>query len=530
MFQQDNWLDLEANELGFYKLNSATVERICKLLPTQRDRYEACLIHRSWQPGATSALWQDPEFRHPDSFKLFLAAVTSSKRSALAVRRLSLCVRDADSLTAFQPVLKSKVERHTQQDIFLSNPKLILHMARQCEKLQSLRIYGWRIEPQLLEQLAGILPELQEIVLIGANDAFRDERRFRLSAVLPKLKKLCFDGDFLINPRLAMTISNRCQNLRSLQMSLKGMAKEALDRLCLSDLHLEQLTLTDAAPMHDSHVAQVLESFKGLREFCLHGTINVTSNVISNALSRCPRLTKLEIRADVNSLSSRQRPTRSSTWRHQYTPLRVLLLENLILPDNVLMKVASLCPDLVIFGLLNCSQATDVGVGEICRLANHLRELYLIGCSKVGQATLEDIMDCRMREAIRQIHIENCGELDPTTIYKLCGACADHNLRLVRLVGYESLQNTIIGKFADRNTSTLNQITIDQQNIDALANIDAHAEPELMMLPKNRYLTGEHIVLLSKELGIDLRTLENILDKVQVFVEQVICSFDLGLN
>src|SRR4051794_2655909 len=95
------------------RLKSSIIQRICRYLHSQQDRFNACLISRRWSPAAIDVLWESPIFPRPRTFSEFEAAVTLSREAnrnllteplALRVRRLNLVFEDDCYPTVFIPV------------------------------------------------------------------------------------------------------------------------------------------------------------------------------------------------------------------------------------------------------------------------------------------------------------------------------------------------------------------------------------------------------------------------------------------
>lgn len=74
---------------------------------------------------------------------------------------------------------------------------------------------------------------------------------------------------------------------------------------------------------------------------------------------------------------------------------------------------------------------------------------------------------------------------------------------------------SVIGRYAAVVHYDTNSITLDQQAIMRIAELDVYQHRDLMPTLQNQYLTGEHIVLLSKELGISLTRLVEAIERVQ---------------
>lgn len=523
IYEDNSWtssaFDWTNDTPGFLRLYHPIMERICRYLSSPQDLFQLCLVHSIWSTAATGVLWEAPQFRSPQSFDRFLATVRASKRSALAVKRLSLCVRDEDQPTVFEPIARSDSPRHNQnKNNVLTNPKLILLLARLCERLKELQIYGWHMEPMMIEQLAGMLPELESIAIIGNNTA--QDGPFVLKSILPRIKQLRLDGHFALTPQFTGTLSHRCHMLRSLQISIGQVQQETLAALCSGSLNLHELILTHAKPALDVHIERVLKSFRTLRRFCLHGNLYATANVINMAIAVCSQLTSLEIRADENALL---RKDQKLSWtRTPVSPLRRLVVENMVLPDVIMRGVASACPSLETLGLKNCLEVSDASMEQICYGAPRLNTFHAIKCENITQLTLQYITQSSVYKTIRQIHMEHCGIVEPKAVYALCCAAAEHNLSRLRFIGYENVATSVIGGHAMELPTcdqwVPEQITFDKEAIRNVAEIDSSTVPELMVTPEGRYLSGEEIIALAEKLEMAVHTLVEAMAAVQVCI------------
>ncbi|KAF7728773.1 hypothetical protein EC973_005611 [Apophysomyces ossiformis] len=510
--------DLSISEQESLNLPQPVIDKICQFLPTQRDLYEACLINRTWREAATAVLWRSPQLRDPERFKQFYNCCRMSKRAALSVREISLCIQDAVVKTVFLPIAKADLPRHDMKTNMLSHPDLVQAYARQCEQLTSITMYGWRLQPSHLEQLAVMLNRLTSIELIGSNP--NPSQPFALSIILPRLERLILDGRFWLTPHFLGLFSSRATRLRVLQISLADMEEECLRRLCTGRLDLHELTLTDAVPITDIIVRRVVQAFPNLRKLCLTGCNKVTDESILHALISCPHLRDLEIRALPATLQ--QRPDQKLTgldlaagWntvRHKIV-LQRLVLENWGMNDEFMTRMAGKCTRLTTLGLSNCPNLTDRSIvnclGEGCRL--HV--FNTIRCPGLGSDTWAHL---KHGKGLRRIYVELCGELSPKDAYDICCSCP--NLRILDIEGYPEVANCIHRQLAhgeDAASFPDQSLSLNANGIRALANIDPTTDPKLTGLPETRYLTGEHVMHLAKALGIPIAEFEALLDMVQ---------------
>src|SRR2546421_10058480 len=98
---KDNWSrDLEevvtTPNLAL-RLEDKIIIQIAHFLESQQDRYNLCLVNKTWSPAAISVLWSEPIFKTPDSLNLFLQAVKQSKQCASRVLSLNLCAPEENT-------------------------------------------------------------------------------------------------------------------------------------------------------------------------------------------------------------------------------------------------------------------------------------------------------------------------------------------------------------------------------------------------------------------------------------------------
>ncbi|KAI9022226.1 hypothetical protein CLU79DRAFT_751754 [Phycomyces nitens] len=500
-FPNEAWdFEIDTQENSSANLPYSIVKQICRFLPTQHDRYVACFIHPSWLAAATDVLWESPEIRHPDTLPCFVQAVKSSKRSALSVRHLNLCVHDTIYPTLFKPIVHSTLKRHMIKTIPLSNPQIILFLARQCEKLKSLTIYGWNIERTHLEQLAAILGDINSLRIIGNNSNIKQP--FEMITFLPNLTNLTLDGDFVLTQEYTATIASRCHKLVNLQLSLKNVSINALAALCSGQLQLEHLVLTDASELNDGYVTRILGSFPRLSYFGLQGTSGITTEVLNIALTKCSELTTLDIRAN----SFPPTDTKSQPLKH-LLKLRHLLIHNMPVDDSRLTYYVQYIPDLISLGLSR-TEVTDVGITTALSQLEHLQALDLTHCNKITGQIL------KAATRLRQVYLDTCGHFSPSEIYHYALESTPRKLRNMCINGYPKITNVFsnIGSSAPRETNTL---ILDHSGLKRLLNMDISHEPSLMPTPASRNLSGHQIVLLARRLNMSLEAMEAMLDEIQ---------------
>jgi hypothetical protein len=264
---EDFNFDESKEEAPFLSLPNTVMEDICRLLDNTRDKYEACLISRKWSTAAQNVLWERPRFKLPLNFRNFMTTIRDSNKAALLVRDVYLCFLDHQD-TCFKSIVKSNIEKHNSSNNALANPNFMGVIARNCEKLTSLTLYGWRLENIHIESLASMAQNLTSLTIIGANQ--HQQKPLVLNSLLPRLITLRLDSDFGINERWAESLITKATSLTTLQLSLQNMDAMVFAKICTPNkLRLIDLTLTDATNMMDSHVKSVFSSFPSLKRFCL---------------------------------------------------------------------------------------------------------------------------------------------------------------------------------------------------------------------------------------------------------------------
>ena len=528
---QEEWassFDWDSHQQGLLKLHTDDMAHICLFLPTQRDVLEFALVNRACNAQLLPILWRAPSLPVPEKLPPFLRTVASQKQLALYVKRISLCVRDGDCPTVFQPVHDSMLKRH-QEKIPLRWPQLIMHMIQQCENIETLKIYGWELTPMKIETIGVTLKNLQSLTIIGSNDDF--QRPFVLRNMLSRLRELRLDGDFCISLEFANTLATRAHALRSLEIPLcygdKRIEKQALTRLCSGregELDLTTLKLTNASPMQDEDVENVLSAFPNLRSFTLHGTTNVTAGIISTAIVKCENIESIELRAHSQTVVRQvQKPAMHNfpnTWVLA-SRLKRLLLEYMVVPEKVMKDLAQSSDSLTTIGLRNCLHLTDKALVQLIECNKDLKTLHIVECELITDETLNGLARSGASKTIQDVYIEQCGQITPRAVYLFCCATTNYRLQHLCFDGYRNLSSSILGTFIPPGENTQSggwesRVRLDERAIDALASTDTQLNPDLLYMPKDTLITGGQLILLAKELDISVDTLNNAIEKIQV--------------
>lgn len=523
--QESLWvLDLNTKMQGFLSIPNAIMETICRLLPTQADRYEACLIHPTWQTAAMVALWESPEFPTQDSFRKFVNRVRQHKRSALAVRHLNLCITRERYPCKFEWSVSDELRWHASyRDVLLAKPQVIETLLRQCEKLESLSIYGWQLELEHLQKLAGCLPELRELRILGSACDSTTEKIPQLPTVMfnnviPRLTKLQLDAVFVYPSQQLSILRTRCTTLKSLRLSLAGMSQESFEALCSpSCIYLEELTLAHARHLRDFHVERAITSFTHLRKLYLEDVVHVTMNGIIAALRECPLLEELAIRAsptrEINgdnhsNSNSDDNDARDNYQQNERLPhLRRFQLQNMPVNDDEFGRLLFHSDKLISVSLIGCQNLTNLSMANLCDAAPFLLALEVIDCKGIGGQTVKSLAYCTAVRSLEYVTIGGCDEIKPMELYTFIRSAVNHRLKSVSIAGYSSIMNSFIGRYrtADNRSDAFRLSRADMLSLVGSGPV-----------PQSRYLTSEQVVRLASKLQLSVLRLEMILDEIQV--------------
>ncbi|KAI9026471.1 hypothetical protein CLU79DRAFT_741892 [Phycomyces nitens] len=527
VYKDDQWIyELDKYQSEFLRLPNKVMELICRMLPTRADQANACLIHPTWKTAARNILWESPRFHEPASFRAFLGTVQTSKNCALAVRSLRICVDGLDDQNVFKPIDNSNLKLHQMQHASLSNPEFIRIIASRCEKLTSLTIYGYQLEPSHVEVLAGILSELTELHIIGSKHGPESPGSFRSppfivnSSIFPRIRSLNLDGVFDITTSFAATLATRCHNLQSLHISLAGMSSSGLDELCNPGvLNLKELVFTHATHIKDYHMEHALKAFPRLTRLAVEGTGHITVKTIRNALGLLKFLEDLDIRGDpayqLPELDSQGDIYNDETWTVSPNMYR-LAIHHLGINNKLFTHILRACPSLTVLGISDCEYLTDEPLEKSFNWLSKLEVMYITQCRNIGSQTINAIIKRQTRRTIKQVNFEGSGDIKPSDIYQLCLKTHMNNLKWIRLINYPELMNSTIGSFASEFKEEESVMVLNEQAIELLVNTPMDQYSDLEQRPEGRYLSGDQIFGLAKELQLSLSALEKILNKVQL--------------
>jgi hypothetical protein len=500
----------------FLDLPNDIMERICQYLPAQADKSQACLIHSAWQPAAMNVLWEWPRFRYPNNLRAFMNIIRHSKRLALLVHDIHLVFPDT-TVSVFAPVAKSNLERHKSMDFYLTKPELINMIVKVCEKLQTLTIYGWNIDPGFLENLGITGTNLTNLHIIGANPR---SNTISIHRLLSRLTSLSLDGNFKLSEAFVGQLVNRETRLTHIQLSLSGLDRNTLMRICNNRNHLklENLALTDAENIQDSDVEEVVKSFPKLKTLCIEGAVQLTDLSLFYAVSNCNDLMELYIRCDSRALNN-PRGLISATFdplsSHIDINLRRLVLENVLYDDTIIDYLANSLAKLKVIGLKNCPNMTNRTLEALVMSCNKLQAFYIRDCPGIGLEAFTELKEVTpaTSASLTTFYIANSGPTTPASVYNLC--VSSPKLHTLSIEGYTNINDSVVGTFNTVNpvggSKNTDLVVLDQKSIDALINTD---HPDLMYIGESRTLSGYQISLLANRLEMSYHDLIGIMDDV----------------
>lgn len=523
---EERWGDFtfeEPQEACFLALPNSVMEHICRYLEKTSDKYEACFIHRQWTTAAQNVLWEKPRFEMPLNLRSFLKSIQETKKTALLVRDVYLAFLDHEE-TLFKTIVKSNIKRHGPESNVLSNPDFMSRVAKTCEKLNTLTVYGWNLETAHIDGLASTAQDLTSLYIIGA----KLKHQLTFNNLFSRLTSLRLDGIFNLDEKWASSLVNKAIHLTELQLSLKNIKIEVLVKICTPQkLALTHLIFTDAENISDHYVQNVLYAFPHLTRFCLEGSIRVTALSILYALKSCLKLNTIEIRAHPSSLLYEPQDNsfahfNNSLYDPSYAnPCRVLI-ENLNLNDDQLMTLSPYLLLVQTVAFKNCPQLTSAGI-EKCFIDNrYIRIFQSINCPNIDSNILKAFSTMSgISRSLYRIHLESSGPVIPKDVYELCCNSIEYNLRQIRLVNYDNIQQSVIGNYneispnqpyRDDRNNNLSVITLNRAAIDALAHT---TDPELCPLPEDRLITGSTMLRLSEHFKVDLNDFLDLLDSFE---------------
>lgn len=518
MASQDNWGDFKFEDTqpnSFLSLRNNIKEHICRFLPERRDLYQACLVHPQWRIAAQSVLWEHIQFEKPDNLRIFVSTISSNNMVALLVKSVQLVFIDHDDESPFPPIAKSKLDRHRPST--LSNLDIISGIASVCENITHISIYGYRLGLKDIERVSAYARNLKSLTIIGAPERVP----VNLNTLLPRLTTLRLDGPFGLTPAWATSFAQKASNVSCLQFSLEGMQAATLDAICASDLHLTELTLTEATHLSDAYVRQVFKSFPRLRRFRVESCVKLTSVSIAHSVLLCPELLDLEIRARAVSSPNNDTIALSQVLDEASydddavfaRPTR-LVLQNMSITDEELHQLSRFFTQLKDLRISGCRELTNACFQEfvIAEDFRFLQSLSVQNCPLIDSNLFDLMIKSReICQSLMHVYFDSCGEIDLHDIYQLCVHCHQENLRKIKLMHYQHLAATVLGSFNE--TQSKRMLLLGRRSIDALAHT---TDPVLTKpVPDDIVLTGKQLMYLADRLNMTVSDLEDIIAQVK---------------
>ncbi|KAI8144268.1 hypothetical protein BJV82DRAFT_80828 [Fennellomyces sp. T-0311] len=470
------------------RLTNVLMERIIRLLPSQADRYEACLIHRVWTTAAMGILWEAPQFANPHSVRHFLNTIRRNKQLALTVRKLDLVLNiTVDCNDAFRESMRMTLERHAAyQDKALAVPQVIQAIVQQCERLDTLSIYGWQLEEIHLRLIAAYLPRLQTLRIIGS----RSNKPILLPPLAASsLRKLHLYADFIVQPA-------RFTELESLRLSLHQDA--SFDKLCNHQStfpKVRELILANATRLKSEHLDAIFSVFPHLVNFALE---DISHPIDPSRLVQSSTVKHLILRPAGDMSFWPPLENAAPPPAH----LSTLLLDTCRMSDAYLAQLMFHLDTLTSINLHDCPLLTDDAMVRICESAP-LEELEIVQCSRIGNRTVCALNNSPAICTLRRLRIESSGPLRPEDIYEFMSSAVSYSLAYIDINGYPNVRDALFGRRA-----TGKRVVLDKNGIQSIA--------EQGIAPKERCLTSDQITRLAKALNMNVRQLEMLLDQVQL--------------
>ncbi|KAI9249455.1 hypothetical protein BDA99DRAFT_523847 [Phascolomyces articulosus] len=529
------------------RLSNVLMERIIRLLPTQADRYETCMIHPVWTTAAMNILWEWPRFPNENAIRAFLNTIRKHKRLALAVRHLNLCSNnapvsqhqnnsnndnDSNENNAFQLSTRLVLDQHeAYQDSPLASPLVIMTVLQQCERIDTLSIYGWQLEATHLRLIATYLSQLHSLRIIGSPSATAGNSSGSgniKGIVLPPLaastlSKLHLYADYTMLP-------SRYMELESLRVSLSH--PDSLDKLCRGHQHplpkVRELMMADTGILLPGDIDSIFNMFPQLEKLAME---DVKHPIASSCIVQSESLKHLIIRAVTdnnahdddkqkqqqqqlvqpeNSKNNEKEDDDDSTYPQSV--LHSIFIENCRIQDSHFQRYTFNVDRLTQIRLHNCPSLTDDCFIRLCHDEMiPLEELEIVGCIHIGNPTVRALTQSPIICTLRTFEMRYSGHLRPEDAFEFINAASAYQLSRVIITGYPNISNSFLGRY-----SVEKGLVLDQAKIQSLIQ---HAKT-----PKDRTLTSDQVVKLAKALDVDVRYLEILMDQIQVIFLSVFLS------
>ncbi|KAI9484949.1 hypothetical protein BDB00DRAFT_95807 [Zychaea mexicana] len=512
------------------RLTNVLMERIVRLLPTQADRYQACLMHRVWTTAAINILWEWPLFAGEGAIRSFINTIRVHKRLALAVRHLNLCldivpVNDQDDDgDAFTRSMRITLHRHeASRDSPLAAPSVITTVLQQCERIETLTVYGWQLDASHLRLIASYIPQLQALQIVGSPECAGSNINSSSSSnaiILPpiafSLKNLHLYADYLVSP-------TRYMELESLRVSLRH--RNSLDKLCHGHQQpmpkVREVMLANAGKLHPQNIDALFRVFPQLLRFAIE---DVKHPIATSRMVQSTSLKHLIIRATIDDddyerdmlLQQQQQEQQqqqqsplllevtddSSDDAHPQSHLCRIFIENCRMEDENFGHITFNSDCLTHIKLHNCPSLTDECIKRLCDGMTPLEDLEIVDCIHIGNPTIRALTESPIICTLRRLQVRSSGHLQPIDVFEFINAASSYELEYVAITGYPDISSSFLGRY-----SNAEGVVLDKAIISALVQ---HSKA-----PKDRILTSNQVVKLARALNLDVHHLEYFLDEIQ---------------
>jgi len=517
VWAEDWHFELDTPYIPALQLPHAIIKRICYFLPTQGDQQRACLIHPIWAPAATDSLWQEPVFNTAAAFQGFYKAAHVFKRLALRVQALNI-IHDPYSNNT-DAVKLSTLPQHSLRESPLAKPEVILALVRLCENITALKIYGWQMKARHVEMLSATLHGLKHLTVIGdTGEMLTLTSSFR--NLVTKLCSLKLDGVLNTNARFMDLLDRKCADLHTLQLSVQELGPEGFEILNDCKLPLRDLTLTDCAPLDDSHVAYIARAFPQLKCLVLDGAVKLTGESLTHIFERCHELEKVDLRVDPTSEKHPHALSENKDLKlyGKAGELRQLSLQGICL-DTITVQ-SSLCghSKLRELTLQACKVLCDDDFRLICQSSQLLESIKLIDCPSLTGRALASIARSNDAKVI-DVTMIRCGVITSQQLKQFCQGVGDRIPKKLVLSQGKGLMASEYAKYAAVDPATQDQVyVLDREAMETLAssnnNDDSIVDGEHLISQRTYTLDRRQVALVAEQLGIPSQQLRAAISKV----------------
>ncbi|KAI7853333.1 hypothetical protein BDC45DRAFT_152236 [Circinella umbellata] len=536
------------------RLTNSNMERIIHLLPTLADRYEACLIHRVWTTAAMNVLWEWPHFSNENAVRAFINTILTYKRLALVVRHLNLCLDvgpawprnnnnnvsdnnnnddddDDDDDKAFEATASQLVlyQHEVYKESPLTSPQVIMTVLQQCERIDTLSIYGWKLEATHLRLIAAYLPQLRSLRIIGSLNKTTDSNNNK-SIILPplvasSLSRLHLYGDYVVVP-------SRYMELESLRVSLSH--SDGLEKLVYSHQHplhkVHELMLGNVGVIKADHMKAIFHMFPNITRLAME---DVKQPIPYLSIVQLKPLRHLIIRSMIyedneNDDRHNDRKIIEEQYMDQQQLIHVgnnynahhdcdadddtvypqshlfsVFIENCCIQNNHFQRFVFNVDCLTRIRLHKCSLLTDDALTRLYTIETiPLEELKIVECINIGNPTIRALTESAIIYTLRTFEMQSNGYLCSKDVFDFITAASPHQLSHVVIAGYPDISKLFLGQDSIGTDVILNQSKI--------RSIVQHASA-----PKDRILTSMQIIKLAKALNMDVHYLEKLMEHIQ---------------